>query len=85
MRRIFADKQLRLAVERAFEILGEALTQIRKISPETAEKISDYRAIISFRNVLIHGYSTVKHDITWDIVQTELPTLKREIVELLGA
>lgn len=46
-----ADKQLRMAVERGFEIVGEALSQLRKIDPETVQRITDWRAIIGFRNV----------------------------------
>ncbi len=53
------DKQLRRAVEREFEIIGEALTQLRKIDAPLAESITDWRAIIGFRNVLIHGYGIV--------------------------
>jgi uncharacterized protein with HEPN domain len=77
------DKQARMAIERCFEIVGEALTQLRKIDPTTAERISDWRAIIGFRNVLIHGYGQVDHAKTWDIVQTEVPILRAEIDDLL--
>lgn len=77
------DKQLRYAVERCFEIAGEALTQLNRIDPATAQSVTDWRAIIGFRNVLIHGYAIVKHDKTWDIVTNELPILLREVNELL--
>src|SRR5207248_7785337 len=66
------DKQLRRAVERSFEIIGEALSKLRKVDQPTAEKISDWQAIIGFRNVLIHGYGQVDHAKTWDIVQSEI-------------
>ncbi len=79
-----ADKQLRYAVERCFEIAGEALTQLNKLDPTTAQSITDWRAIIGFRNVLIHGYAIVKHDKTWDIVTNELPVLLREVTALLA-
>jgi uncharacterized protein with HEPN domain len=77
------DKQLRRAIERSFEIIGEALSQLRKIDAATAQKISDWQAIIGFRNVLIHGYGQVDHAKTWDIVQSELPILRDELDELL--
>jgi uncharacterized protein with HEPN domain len=54
-----ANKQLRYAVERCFEIAGEALTQLNKLDPSIAQQITDWRAIIGFRNVLIHGYAVV--------------------------
>ena len=78
------DLQLRWAVERGFEIIGEALSQLRKIDQSMAESISDYRAIIGFRNVLIHGYSVVSADKTWDVAVSELPTLIRELELLLS-
>jgi uncharacterized protein with HEPN domain len=66
------DKQLRRAIERCFEIVGEALSQLRKIDPTTTERITDWQAIIGFRNVLIHGYGQVDDAKTWDIVQSEV-------------
>jgi len=43
------------AVERQFEIVGEALNQLSKIAPELASKVPDHKQIIAFRNILIHG------------------------------
>jgi uncharacterized protein with HEPN domain len=80
-----SNKQLRFAVERCFEIAGEALSQLNKINPDVARCITDWRDIIGFRNVLIHGYAVVQHDKTWDIVTSELPVLLREVTELLGS
>lgn len=79
-----ASKELRWAVERGFEIIGEALGQLFKIDSVTAQRISEYRKIISFRNVLIHGYSHINDIRTWDIVQQDLPVLRRELSQLLS-
>jgi uncharacterized protein with HEPN domain len=79
-----ASKQLRYAVERCFEIAGEALSQLAKLDPDVAQRITDWRAIIGFRNVLIHGYAVVRHDKTWDILVSELPVLLREVTEMLA-
>jgi uncharacterized protein with HEPN domain len=79
-----ADLQLRWAVERGFEIVGEGLSQLRRIDAATAESITDWRAIIGFRNVLIHGYAVVNSDKTWDIAINELPVLIRELDRLLA-
>lgn len=70
-------------MERCFEIVGEALSQLRKIDPATAQRITDWQAIIGFRNVLIHGYVQVDDAKTWDIVQSEIPVLLAELDELL--
>ena len=80
-----ADAMLSAAVEREFEIIGEALGQLAKLDPELAAAISEYRAIVAFRNILIHGYAEVDDRLVWDVVETKLPTLILEIDELLGA
>ena len=78
-----SDLMLRSAVERQFEIIGEAMTRLRKLAPDLVERFSEYRGIINLRNVLIHGYDAVDNDITWKIIVNELPVLRREVDELL--
>jgi uncharacterized protein with HEPN domain len=78
------DEQLCFAVERAFEIVGEALSQLGKREPGLLERITEYRQIIGFRNVLIHAYGRISNATTWDIVQNDLPVLRRELEALLA-
>jgi uncharacterized protein with HEPN domain len=77
-----ADKVLRLAVERCFEIIGEAMRRLGETDRATAGRISDYERIIAFRNVLIHGYSLVKHELVWSVVENQLPVLMAEVEAL---
>src|SRR5688500_4743306 len=70
-----ADAMLRSAVERQFEIVGEALTQLRKLAPEASAAVTDAARIIAFRNILVHGYADVDDRLVWNIVETKLPTL----------
>ena len=78
-----ADAMLRAAVERQFEIIGEALVQLARLDEELAARITEHRRIIAFRNVLIHGYAQVDDSVVWDIVQTRLSALRREVAALL--
>jgi uncharacterized protein with HEPN domain len=55
------DRMLRQAIERNFEIIGEAIRRLTQVDPEAAARIGDHRQIIAFRNVLIHGYDLVDH------------------------
>lgn len=77
------DPMLRSAVERQFEIMGEALSKLAKTDPQIAEQVPDYRKVISFRNVLIHGYDAVLDEVVWGLVETKLPGLLKTIEELL--
>jgi uncharacterized protein with HEPN domain len=80
-----SDLLLRSAVERQFEIIGEAINQPHDESPDICSQISEYKRIISFRNALIHGYDTLNHDITWRIIQEKLPVLQRELDALMAS
>jgi len=75
---------LRAAVERNFEIIGEALSQAVRHFPAVADRVTDEEQIISFRNRLIHGYATVSNALVWEIVQKKLPVLRMEVASLLG-
>ena len=74
---------LRSAVERQFEIIGEALSQLAKSDLDTAAKISEYRRIIAFRNILIHGYANVDYRLVWGVVEGQLSVLIDEVQKLL--
>lgn len=77
------EVMLRAAVERQFEIIGEALAQLAKLDRTLAVRISEHNRIIAFRNILIHGYADVDDRLVWDIVQTKIPVLRREVETLL--
>ena len=74
---------LRSAIERNFEIIGEALGRIRKTDPLTAQSIPECHAIVSFRNLLIHGYELIDNAKVWQIIQTDLPILRQRVLDLL--
>ncbi len=75
-----ADKMLRRAVEREFEIIGEAMSRIEKL--DSTIEISSKRQIISMRNRVIHGYDKIDNEIIWGTIVRHLPTLKLEIDKL---
>jgi uncharacterized protein with HEPN domain len=81
--RYAADAMVRAAVERQFEIIGEALGQLAKLEPETAGRIGDHRRIIAFRNILVHAYAGVDDMLVWDMVVTRLGDLRRDVDLLL--
>jgi uncharacterized protein with HEPN domain len=78
------DRMLQSAVERQFEIIGEALRQAVDIDPGLSGRLSAARRIIDFRNRLIHGYADVSTDVVWGILEERLPLLMTEVRKLLN-
>ncbi len=76
-----ADKMLRRAIEREFEIIGEALNRIDKL--DSTINISSKKQIISMRNRVIHGYDKIDNEIIWGTIVRHLPVLKIEVNNLL--
>jgi len=73
------------AVERDFEIIGEALNRVKYTDNELLEKISESHRIIGFRNILIHGYDIVDEAIVWQAVTKHLFILVKEVKEILSS
>lgn len=80
-----SDALLSSAVERQFEIVGEALAQLARLDPALAERVPDHRRIIAFRNILVHGYAVVDRARVWHVVEEDLPGLRAVLNELLGS
>ena len=78
-----SDAKLRSAVERQFEIIGEALNQLSKVDPVAASRFPELGRIVAFRNILIHGYATVDDALVWQLLIDKLPGLRQALNELL--
>ena len=77
------DALLQSGVERKFEIVGEALNRIKRDAPEILDQIREYRSIISFRNILVHGYNGISDRIVWGIIEDDLDHLIEDIAILI--
>ena len=78
------DEILRSAVERKFEIMGEALNRIRRDESAVLDQIRDHRDIISFRNILVHGYDSIDDRIVWGVIEEDLAGLIEDVKKLIG-
>jgi len=76
------NKMLRRAVEREFEIIGEAMSRLNKL--DTNIRISAKSQIIAMRNRVIHGYDKIDDGIIWGTIVRHLPILKNEIKNILN-
>lgn len=68
-------------VMRRLEIIGEAVKKlpenVKKLSPETP-----WKKIAGMRDVLIHEYFGVDLKLTWEVLQKELPLLKKAMEKI---
>lgn len=80
----YSNGQVQDAVMRRLEIIGEAAKNVdddfRNQHPDIP-----WKKIAGLRDVLIHGYAGVKMERIWNVIKTDLPTLKQQILQLLNA
>ncbi len=77
------DEMLSSAVERQFMIIGEALNRLSQMNPDIADSIPELSRIVSFRNVLVHGYASIDKLIVWSVATEKLDNLIKVIHDLL--
>jgi uncharacterized protein with HEPN domain len=78
-----ADRMLRSAVERQFEIIGEALRRFEKAAPNLAVEFPELPQVVAFRNILIHGYTAIDDRTVWRTIHEDLPVLWTRLARLL--
>jgi uncharacterized protein with HEPN domain len=78
-----ADPLLRSAVERQFEIIGEAVNRLSKIDGELAALLPEAGRIVAFRNILIHGYDVVINQVVWDVAMNKRPGLLASVEAMI--
>lgn len=79
---LLEDRMLQLALEREFEIIGEALVRLERLDEATlSQRIPEYRKIIGFRNLVAHGYDTIDDAALWDLAQNHVPELLTKVLD----
>jgi len=77
------DETLRRAFVRSLEVIGEAAKKVpeefRALHPRV-----EWRGMSRMRDRLIHGYFGVDYDLVWEVVETKVPPLAREVRRILG-
>ena len=82
----FAGNRLvRQAVERNFQIIGEAARRLTNIDidSDTAARLGPVARIIAFRNIIVHGYDSMDYEVVWSVIKHDLPGLSLRATELL--
>lgn len=78
------DEDLRMAVERRVEIIGEAARRISSVFREAHPEIP-WRKIISQRNILAHEYGEIEDEILWRVATVSIPELIARLEPLVPA
>lgn len=82
-RGFFADTKTQDAVLRNLQVLAESAKNLSQSLREAHPDI-DWRGIIGFRNILVPDYLGINMIRVWEIVEQELPKLKRQVSALLA-
>lgn len=77
------DLRTHRAIERCLSILAEALYRLIKCDASYADRITHAAEIRRFRNILVHGYHAVRHEIVYDIARHDVPELQTEVRKML--
>ena len=75
------SKQLQDSVIRRIEIIGEAIKNIPNDIKKNYSQIP-WKEITGMRDILIHQYFGVDLDLTWQVIDKDLPRLKRQILDI---
>jgi len=78
-----ADRPHRLAIERLFEILGEAFSRIDDVDPSFRDRFSEMGAAIGMRNRISHGYDRVIDSVVLDVAKENIPVLMAKLAAWL--
>ncbi|MBH0200344.1 MAG: DUF86 domain-containing protein [Nitrospira sp.] len=71
------------AVVRNLEVIGEAVKKLPE-DLRAQHAAVEWKKIAGLRDILIHEYFGLDAEIVWDIVQTKVPVLDREIRSMLA-
>jgi len=76
------SSEKKFASVKQLEIIGEAAS---KITTETKSQYSDieWTKIIALRNILVHEYYIIDTEVVWNIINKDIPQLKKQIIALL--
>ena len=78
-----SNKMLQMAVERGFQILGEAARRVTESFKATHPEIP-WNPIVGHRNVIVHDYADLSPKRIWEVVEEDLPRLVQDLERLIS-
>lgn len=58
---------------------------VHHLSKETKSRLNpdDVSGVVSIRNIVVHGYSTIKDDYIWDTIDNYCPSLMEQLKKII--
>lgn len=78
----YGDSLRQSAVLQKLIVIGEAAARLPQEFRDRHPHI-EWRKIVAFRNVLVHAYFSIKLSIVWETVIQDVPTLRRQVAQIL--
>jgi uncharacterized protein with HEPN domain len=76
------DEDMRLAIERRIEIIGEAARRVSE-GFQNAHPEIPWAKIVAQRHVLAHEYGEIQDDIVWKVATVSVPELISRLEPLI--
>ena len=76
------DQRTQYALQRAFEIIGEAT---KHVDDSIRERYPDvpWRKMAGMRDMIIHKYFAVNLEVVWETVHEDIPLARKQVQEIL--
>jgi uncharacterized protein with HEPN domain len=72
------------AVIRNLQVMCESLSRV-PIDIQVSFPEIEWRGISGLRNILVHDYLGIDHELVWQVVEERLPQLKARLESILAA
>ena len=72
------------AIIRNLQVLSESTQRLSDAAKESMSEV-DWFKIAGFRNVLVHDYLGIDIERVWNILEKDLPALKKAVQKMLDA
>ncbi len=78
------NSMMRFACIKQMEIIGEASNHV---SEETQSRFStiEWKQVIGMRNVFVHEYFGIDVQLVWEIIERDIPDLKKKVKEIIDS
>lgn len=81
---VASDVMLSSALERQFEVLGEALNAFDRLHPEASAGIEEVSVAVAMRNLISHEYFIVDPRTLVQTANDDIPALKSKLEAVLN-